>query len=76
MSKNPILRCSHQHELYWLITYDIGNEETESMLVCKVCYSENQSFRLYVISKDIVKESYLNQQSNNVINKLISEEGK
>lgn len=72
MTKNFILRCSSNHDSDWLIAYDIGNEKIERMLVCNDCYSnpENPGFRLYVISKELVKESSLDQPSNNVIEQL------
>lgn len=72
MTKSFIFRCSSNHDSDWLIEYDIGNKKTERMLVCNDCYSnpENPGFRLYVISKILVKESNLDQLSNTVIEKL------
>lgn len=54
--ENRIFKCSFEHVADWLITYDIGNDRTEKMLVCNGCYSnpDDPSFRLYVISKESV----------------------
>ena len=51
------LVCGTNHTPAWLITYDTGRNQTEQMLVCKVCFEspDYDCFRLFVVSKDDVE---------------------
>jgi len=52
------LRCSLKHAADWMITYDIGQDKSEKMIVCNECYFNpiDSSFRSFVISKSHIEE--------------------
>ena len=50
-------KCNVVHTADWLVDYDIEKQQTEQILVCKVCFEnpEDDCFRSYVISKTSVE---------------------